>query len=415
MISKPETINPPSIPRRDLTAVRDSLATVCLCSVIVLFAAKYLARLQPPAFLLVGGYCLFYYAVVATADRFSRGLKHWSAYYYGAVLLFAVGSIVVLQMIDARSVDVDRWYMIDLFWTNVQADIYPYLPTATSNIPGPLPMYYVFALPFYVMGDIGYFAIFGVVFLAWLMRRLWGQTPRAFVMLIAVLAAIPVWWEVAVRSTIIVNAVLVMAYLYAIERWDPRTVTELILAGIGGGLLLSTRSVFAIPLIIYFSYKLLRTRRWRASAVVGVSLFAAFSLTILPLYLWDAALFRQYNPLLVQSTLTSTAAVLGCLIVSAVLGLRSRHLTGVLIYSGLVIFGAALMAFIRHIANYGLFAAVHESIFDISYFSLALPFLLVAAARFVGPRDTESSRFAVPASSPRTPVRREVQKGKVAP
>ena len=299
--------------------------------------------------------------------------------------LVSIGSIVVFQVIDVHGLRVDRRHMIDTFWSNVADGRYAYTPRPNSNIPGPLPFYYVMALPFYLMGDIGYFTLAGLLGYAYLIWRVLGLGKSAYVALLTLILSMSFLWEVTTRSTIVVNMVVILGYLLWLDRSKPISERGLILAGLVGGLVLSTRSVVALPLLVYVVYAYGRQRRLKDIMLLGVAMLFGFSLTILPFYLWDRVSFSLYNPLLVQSAL-STGPVLGIVLVaSLVLGWMSASQRDAIAASGLVLFVAALLSFIPTTMQIGLTGVVYGDHFDPSYFNLSMPFLTFALGQFTQP------------------------------
>jgi hypothetical protein len=64
-----------------------------------------------------------------------------------------------------------------LIWDNYFSGEYVYFAKSNfGNPPGPMPFYYVLALPFYAVGELGYFSLLGIVVFVLLLR--FARVPR---------------------------------------------------------------------------------------------------------------------------------------------------------------------------------------------------------------------------------------------
>lgn len=170
-----------------------------------------------------------------------------------------------------------------------------------GNYPGPLPVYFLLALPFYFIGEIGIFSITGFLLLALFMRR--KLTPRKSVTgLILLILSIPILWEISVRSTIVVNAVLFILYTSWLLDLDMNKKKNFLLSAILGGLILSTRSILVLVFVVYGMY-LLRNRLLLFPKLMlwGSIVLFVLVLTILPFILIYPNAFLKMNPLFVQT------------------------------------------------------------------------------------------------------------------
>ena len=193
-----------------------------LPAVNLLFAFRYLARFGFHTPLMVTAYLVGFVAALAAVGRIRERILQRRALFLGVLALVSLGWIAVFQIIDVRDLRVDRWYMIDTFWSNVAAGRYPYLPRPDGNVPGPLPFYFVLALPFHLMGDAGYFALAGLLGYAGLVWRDRGLGRPAYVALLALLLSMSFLWEMTTRSTLVVDMVVVLGYLFWLEAKRPR-------------------------------------------------------------------------------------------------------------------------------------------------------------------------------------------------
>src|SRR4029079_14747578 len=122
--------------------------------------------------------------------------------------LFAIGglniaSYFVFQRLPQDSINVDRWSVIVSFWDSFFRGEYVYFAKShLGNLPGPMPVYFIIALPFYLIGEIGYLTLLGpVAFLAVLRYEKWDVGVQN-ASLVLILCSTFFAWEVAARSAL---------------------------------------------------------------------------------------------------------------------------------------------------------------------------------------------------------------------
>lgn len=295
------------------------------------------------------------------------------------VFLIAFGALAAWA-IPMENLNVDRWSVISSFWEAAGEGEYPYFSTShMGNPPGPMPVYFVIAWPFHALGALDTLAATGyLLILFWLYR-----SPAKTKLLVPLLfSCVFMYWEIAVRSNIVTYTVLVaMALEYFRRQGDKAWGNNLILQAIVIGLLLSTRSVFALAYVVYFlaSLKLKEMPFGRMVAFGSVAL-AAFLLTFLPFVLLWPDSFGEMNPFLVQSSFLLPAwfipGFFGLAAASALLIKRSEDVP---LAAGWVLFLCILLYAIFHVLTSGFEEAFFGSKVDLSYFLLAVPFFYGAA------------------------------------
>ena len=301
----------------------------------------------------------------------------------GLALLTVAG--VVTWKIPLESLNVDRWSVISSFWEAAGVGEYPYFATShMGNPPGPMPVYFLLAWPFYLTGSLDLLSAAGYwLLLAWLYR----SPGRAKVLVPIFMSCVFMYWEVAVRSNIVTYAVLVLVALeYFRGRGEKSWGGNLILLAIVIGLLLSTRSVFALAYVTYFlaALKLKEMPFGRLVAFGSVAL-VAFLLTFLPLVLLWPESFGEMNPFLVQSSfLLPVWFIPGFFGLAAVSVLLIKRSEDVPLAAGWVLFLCILLYAIYHVSNSGFEEAFFGSKVDLSYFLLSVPFLLCTAGCTAG-------------------------------
>lgn len=84
--------------------------------------------------------------------------------YKALLILFLILSFFIFLFIPKETLHVDRWSVINSFWENYFNNKYVYYAKSfDNNSPGPMPFYFVLALPFYLIGELGWFSVLGIV------------------------------------------------------------------------------------------------------------------------------------------------------------------------------------------------------------------------------------------------------------
>lgn len=296
-----------------------------------------------------------------------------------AVSGFIMGSAYVFNLIPVETLNVDRWSIITGFWDTALSGDYAYFGKGHSgNPPGPMPFYFLLAFPFYLIKELGFYSLLGIVAFYGLLH--YSKVPEHLktIGILLILTSVFYLWEVVSRSNVFINAVLILFSVVYILRQEKFNSKNILISGVFTGLLLSTRNVFIIPYIITFLF-LLRTKKINLPQVLklGSIAFLFFILTFLPVVIGHFDDFLIMNPFIVQSTfLIPFEYTLGFILIAVLLSLACKTNGDVFFYSGLTLFLSILIYFLYHIILSGFEAAYFESRVDISYFILCVPFVV---------------------------------------
>ena len=343
-----------------------TVAVVLFLFINCLFIYKYGGRvLSHPEWI-----CLIYILLNVAILKFGRSWprirSNWVV--MGAVAWILLVTVGVHITVPLSSLNVDRWSVIASFWDALAAGDYPYFARShMGNPPGPMPIYFVLAAPFYAIGWQELLAALGYVSaVAWM-----GRSPQGGTLPIWLLLASPfMYWEIAVRSNIFSYSMLVLAALqcFLVKQTPSRAIMV--------GLALSTRSVFALAYVVYY------LRIWRQPTVETPKFFrlsvisaGAFFFSFLPLLMIWPQEFQIMNPFVVQGSFLVPPLVIGVFFLGAVMASYRFLEMHAALLSGLLLFGVILVYGIYHVVDLGWGAAYLESKVDISYFLFCVPFL----------------------------------------
>jgi hypothetical protein len=150
----------------------------------------------------------------------------------------------------------------------------------------------------------------------------------------------------------------------------------MVAAGALTGWLACTRVAMLAPLALYL-VTYFRRDEARAATIAAVSAAAVASAVLAPFVLWSPRLFAANNPFVHQTALTPLPLVAAAAIACVALGRLTRDFSRQCLAAGLVLCGGTAVAFALRASSVGWRTALIGSGFDISYFDLSAPFLVV--------------------------------------
>lgn len=358
------------------TKIQQFVAASLFITINVLFYFKYLYRVSFVVGLMaVVGYLLFLYVLSFLYRRKKLAFPVWI--WGGVLVLLAVGSGIVLHSIPKESLNVDRWEMIQLFWNTFSDGVYPYgVHSDTGNYPGPMPVYFLLAYPFYKMGEIGWMTVISVWLVFFYFRKRLDRNGFGLCMLL-VLSSLSVYWEIFARSTVFINSLLFAVYFFGLKDLPDKHGWRFYGWALLGGILFSTRNVFVLPLIIWGLYVCIGKKMDFVRFVGwGLCFVLAFGLTFLPLYGMDPNAFMRFNPFVTQGdVLLPFSYVAGFIGLAFVFSFFCRNYSDVVFYSGLLLFLTVTGHVVYALCDGGIEAYLTAGA-DISYYLFCFPFLL---------------------------------------
>lgn len=344
------------------------------------FSIKYLERATsyfiPLSMLLV----LFYLAIYYFRHSIIRFLTQWKYINYLLIFLFYTFFCFVFTKIPQETLNADRWSVISSFWDNYFAGEYVYYAKShLDNYPGPMPLYYVLALPFYFIGEMGYLSLLSFLPLFVIFKREKIAEQTLLLYLVLIFTSIFYLWEIATRSNIFLNASLVLASILFINNQIERRAKYFILVcGVVIGLVLSTRNVFVIPFVVCFLYYI-KSKKLTFIEILKIGLITVltFSLTFVPFIVNHIDDFWVMNPFIIQSgVLMPTWLSFLAILLSFSSYFFVQNKMHVIFYSGVFLFITIFLHFIFHIHRSGFIYTLYENQADVSYFIFCLPFFM---------------------------------------
>ncbi len=353
-----------------------TITLVLILFINFLFMVKYSSRYIDTPYLLASVYILILMFAFYIPKMMSSKFPFKKAMFI-LLILYIFFVSVLLVSIPKESLRVDRWWMIQTFLDNLFSGTFPYTPRSNSNIPSPFPFYYLLLIPFYAIEEIALATLIMLVVFSLILSKKSKYQIYALRVLVLLLGSSAFAWEILTRSTIFFNMIVVILYFLFFEKVKHKQSNSFIVFGILGGLILSTRSVVALPMMIFFIFHFLKNKKIKELSLQFIIISSTFLITFLPLYLWDSKLFSLYNPILIQSGFISGWVLFFILVLALLLGSIIRSELKVYFVSGLILFFAVFLPFIISVYNNDFHSVIFNNVFDISYFIFSMPFFLV--------------------------------------
>ncbi len=353
------------------------LAYSIILFINLLFGVKYLSRFSEYGFL---------YAFVVLGIQiisiffFNRRIpsKGMIKYFSFLFLVFLLGvAIISHYYIPIQSLNVDRVSVINSFLTKLFNGNYPYFAKSNmGNYPGPMPVYFLIALPFQLIGELNILSTLGY-FIFFLMLIKQPVKPK-FSLLILFVTSIFVYWEIATRSNIFTNSLIILLVINLYLRINKNNLNKRFFSSaLLSGFFLSTRSIFILVYIVTFFSSYLR-KEVKFTPLVKYSLIAlsVFIFTFLPFILFFKNEFFIMNPFIIQSAfLIPKGYIFIFVLISIVFSFYVKNDIDTYFYSGVSLFVSIAIYFLYHLSNTGFYKTLFASNADISYFIFCVPFL----------------------------------------
>ncbi|MCP4229579.1 MAG: hypothetical protein GY771_05475 [bacterium] len=331
----------------------------------------------------IPGFLLFLaltFLVLKLGRRFFK--KYFYVFVILVVLIGIIPNIIHFNMYEPETCGISRAEAAESFSSRIINLEYPYRPSDLRGVPtSGLPVQYLLQTPFYLLGEIGIYMILVNVLLAFFITRFYGKNIHAIFIVILLFAAPPVIFDTGLRSDLIANSALIVFLFLAIDKFRPfGKIGTALLFGTIIGLVALTRTYVAIPLAIMFIGEL-KKGKLIPLIVAGLVAFAVFALVMLTFYIWDPAAFAEYNPFQLQNRYLPAFVKITVIIIMVITAFlfRGRENKYILsfIFVGIAVLSSMVTAYIKRDVGFaGIFNTRIETVFDIHYFCLVIPFLL---------------------------------------
>ena len=350
-------------------------AWVIYLFVNLVFCIKYNPfELIHPLLLLV-----FYPLLVFGIYKLTANIRIQQKNYFFLILVCAIILLALFlwYYIDRWSVRVDRWSALSFWSENLKHGKFPYgTPTHLGTYASPFPVWQLFHFPFYLLGDTAYgqllcLLIFFVLLFFWRTKINIG----GFALLLALSPCF--WWEIAVRSDLLANMLLLFVFLtaqfYYSAFWDKHKILTAAIVG----LFLCTKLLVAIPLFLFFFPKFIKYGI-KDKILFTFTVIACFLIPFLPFLFGEQSILNhpEYNPFFQQTRQGSVWLILFGSIILISAALMWRRMKDLYFLAGIFLFLLVFAVCIRIGLKTDFISVIFEDEFDKSYFNVCIPFFL---------------------------------------
>lgn len=358
--------------------VKVFVSIVILLFINFVFSYKYLPRYIEHGTLIAVLLLLFQILIFRYRKRvhFSEPLWHIAGIFSGAYILGLI--LISYFFIPIESLHVDRWSVISSFMSELNSGNYPYYAKShLGNYPGPMPIYFLIALPFYWLGELSLLSGLGYFIMLFLFFKKECKKEENF-LFIYLIGSLFVIWEIATRSNVFTFSILVMLVLERFTNLKDEKAFNFYLTAILMGVMLSTRSVFILSYIIFFLSNFIK-KEWTFRRLFVFVLVAklSFIVTFVPFIIFYDNDFFAMNPFIIQSSfLIPRMYTIFFMLLAFFLSFEVKTKQEKYFYSGVSLFIAILLYAVYHVIQDGLEVAYINSKIDVSYFIFCIPFLM---------------------------------------
>ena len=350
----------------------------------LLFIDKYARKQQDiPVFLISLSFVLAFILIEKKLPLLKIPNKVYKISFFTLGFIFFVFSIYINQHVDGYSLNNDRWSSTHFAIKALLNGDYPY--SATDHLNGRtsnLPMLIFINIPFYALGDVGYFQCFGFLVFMYLIYKYLNTYQERVKALLLILISVSYYWEIYAKSDLLSNSIfLFLGILYFNKKEHFETQTSIIKAGFITISLLFSRLFTIIPLILVLSKKfIIWDFRKKTTFSVTILAVASICLYIVLHAVPNLNTLLKNNPLELQNR--QNPLLLSIIFITIPLIYSQYVKSGIgLLYSSIFFLCIPILSsFLIRLTKMGWQETIYESGTDISYFNILLPLIIFAIA-----------------------------------
>jgi hypothetical protein len=349
------------------------------------FVYKYITRIDiNPIIVTIVFFFLFSSAIYLYCHNIEKYITESIARWFSIALTIGIIGIIActIFMIDPLSIRVDRWSATSYFLDALTTGVYPYgvhTHVFENNYPSPFPLWHYLNIPFWLIGDVGWIQVFMLLFFLGSIY-LYFQSWRAVLYAIIILCISPAyWWEIVTRSDGLSNALLVCSCILLIERYGITMSKQWWLLAIIAGCIASTRLSAIIPIALYL-FRPWIDATWKQkigfiSIAAGIVIFA-----FAPYILWDTTewIFFKRNPFMSQTSPGNPWILLVMVVIAILIAYKKQTPYYFFSTTSVFMFTFMLITQLGVVWRSGGEVTLYDPGFDISYFTLATPYAIIA-------------------------------------
>lgn len=332
------------------------------------------------AWALATSYSLFLLMVLFLNLKYCLKENTYKLFFFIGSSLFLLFSIWLNIHVDKFSLQVDRWSAMEVCIKALLHNEYPYsaidhLQGRSSNLPALI----FIGIPFYLLGDVGYLQSFTFIIFLFLICIFFKSYRVRFWALMTIIFSSAYCYDIYVKSDIISNSILTLAFVTLSEKFYKRgRKKDILFNGIGSAMLIMTRIVTVIPLIVLLLKRFFKMSFKNKGLFIGIFLFIVIlSFIIVFQNVETIDNFMRYNPFYLQNSQLPFLLSLLCILVAIVYSFFINNLESIIKACTITLLVTVSLSLIAKTVEFnGFYNSILNSRFDISYFNFVNPFLI---------------------------------------
>ena len=196
-----------------------SLSFYLLINLVFLFKYATQQELVPVAII----YFLFFLFILFVGlilNINSGGIIDKNSSYFIITIIFFIITIIINNLVDGYSLDVDRWSALHESIKSLLNGQYPY--TAVDHLGGRsshLPALIFISIPFYYLGDVGYLQSFSFLLIS-LSMFITFEARERIASLLLILGSPCYLWEIYTKSDLMSNTIIILFFVILIKKYN---------------------------------------------------------------------------------------------------------------------------------------------------------------------------------------------------
>ncbi|WP_134385265.1 hypothetical protein [Flavobacterium psychrophilum] len=344
-----------------------------------LFVVKYASRIDAfNGYIVALIYTLLLSTIILVYIRLNLK-NYYKPLFYIISILFFVFTIYLNIIVDGNTLMVDRWSAMEVGIKALLNGEYPYsavdhLNGRTSNLPTLL----FIGIPFYFLGNIGFLQSFAFLLFIYITLKVFNTYKGRLLCILLLIFSPSYLWEIYVKSDLMSNFIIILAVVIFLQ---DRIFRSIKISPLFESFLLTSLIMTRITAIIPIS--ILFFKHFYKYSIQKKIIFIAVSLATVIIFSYicfnkvsNLEHFYKHNPFELQNR--QLPSVLSLIIIPMIYSFRTKGIKSIIFLTVIFLLLPVSIAFFTSIYYSGFRATLFESSFDISYFNMVLPFLLLS-------------------------------------
>lgn len=338
-----------------------------------------------------GGYFSLYFLPIYTIAIFTISVLYiksdlkdslYKYLYWVLVSVFFLFSMGLNYYVDGNSLNVDRWDAMEVGIKAIFNNEYPYnikdfLGRESSN----LPFLMILGMPFYFLfGSVGFLQSFSFLLFSYLIFKVFDNYKLRSAALILLILSPSYLWEIYVKSDLMSNFIVVTCFSFLVwTQFITRKKIKVEWISLMTALILLTRLSTLIPLIILLFkvfYKFYVKEKVRFILVLVFTVLGLLYVFFHNAPNWEVIL--KHNPFTIQAGKQPLLLSVSYILLAIFFAFKAKSFFAVALSSALLLFITVLTPYLLALAEYGYENIMANSYFDLSFFNMSMPFLIVS-------------------------------------